>query len=73
MFCSLCQKWKLQLRNRNGSWITVPCTSLRRDSILDHVRSNSHDDAVKAEREAVQARLRGGTVQAFDSVYRGKL
>ena len=68
MFCMLCQTWKRQVRNRNGTWITVPCTSLRRDSILEHVRSNSHHDAVKAEREAVQARLRGGIAQAFESV-----
>ena len=69
MLCSLCQKWKRQVRNRNGTWITVPCTSLRRDSILEHVRSNSHNDAVKAESDAVQARLRGGIAQAFDSVH----
>ena len=65
----LCQKCRGKVRNRNGTWTTLPwltvqalasCSSLRRDSILEHVRSNSHGDAVKAEREALQARLRGG-------------
>ena len=68
MFCGLCQKWRGKDRNRNGTWITLPCSSLRRDSILEHVRSNSHGDAVKAEREALQARLRGGITQAFESI-----
>lgn len=60
MFCGLCQKWRGKIGNRSGTWITVPCSSLRRDSILKHVRSNSHGDAVKAEQEALRARLRGG-------------
>lgn len=38
MFCSVCQKWVRQICNRNGTWITVPCVSLQRDSILNVAR-----------------------------------
>ena len=65
MFCSVFQKWKTRLTSRNGTWITV---SIRKDSILDHARSKSHSVAVLAEQEYVQARLRGGIAQSFDSV-----
>lgn len=68
MFCSLCQKWNKVACNRTGVWITKPCTSLRRDSILDHSRSKGHNDAIRAEKDAVQAKLRGGIVQAFTNV-----
>ena len=68
MFCGLCQKWREKVRNGNGTWITLPCLSLRRDSILKRVRSNSHGDAVKAKWEALQARLRGDITEAFESV-----
>ena len=68
MFCTLCWKWKKQTRSRNGVWVSLPCTTLQRDSILEHVRSGTHEDAVKAEREFVHACLRGGIAQSIDKV-----
>ena len=56
------------LPGRGNVCITTPCVVLRRDSIVDHVRSKSHNAAVVAEQEAVQAKLRGGIVQAFEQV-----
>ena len=68
MYCSLCKKWKRHLPGHSNVWTTTPCVVLRRDSILDHVRSKSHCAAATAEQEAVQTRLTGGIAQAFEQV-----
>ena len=68
MFCSLCRKWKRHLPNRSNVWISTPCTVLRRDSILDHIRSKSHNVAAASEQEAMQVKLKGGIAQAFEEV-----
>ena len=52
MKCSLCEKHGKSPRNGKGSWMTVPCYTLRNGKIKKHTISSMHKAAQIAQAES---------------------
>ena len=71
MWCSLC-------RNNNcrpklaplgkAAWIEVPCKTITRQSLRDHIESNCHKEAMRLESTRILVEKQGGIAQCFDAV-----
>ena len=67
LLCNLCQRHQARQRNGSGTWIDVPCTSLRTDVLKRHKRSEMHNESQRRECLRLASERNGGIVQAFSA------
>lgn len=79
MFCGLCRKHSCrphrgpQSHVGKATWVDVPCTSLRLESLVRHQQSDTHIMAVEKERKLALASSFGRTVVGlFEPVISGE-
>ena len=66
LFCELCQRYKVTQRSGAGTWVSTPCTILRKDVIERHNKSNMHKEALDREATRLSVVRHGGIQQAFE-------
>ena len=67
LLCSLCQRHHARPRNGSGTWVDVPCASLRTDVLQRHKRSEMHCEAQQRECARLASERNGGIRQAFSA------
>lgn len=65
LLCGLCQRHKLTQRSGAGTWVSKPCTVLRKDMIDRHSQSAMHKEALEREATRLSVKRHGGIQQAF--------
>ena len=68
VFCTLCIKHNASSRSKTGVWVSKPCSSVRKDKVKKHARSDTHRSSEQLEAMSVTASGDGGIVQAFEHV-----
>ena len=57
-------------RNKTGVWASEPCKQLRKDKVVQHVRSEMHAAAIERERLATASTYDSRIAQAFQNCRR---
>ncbi|XP_077867592.1 uncharacterized protein LOC144356766 [Saccoglossus kowalevskii] len=52
MLCSLCSKHNMIAQSGSSVWNKIPCTSMRKDSVMSHSKSDLHTRVEKLKLEA---------------------
>ena len=65
LLCELCQHHKVTQRSGAGTWVSKPCTVLRKDMIDRHSQSVMHKQAIECEATRLSVARHGGIQQAF--------
>ena len=69
MWCSLCRNNNCRHKRAplgKAAWIEVPCKTITRQSLRDHIESNS--EAMRLESIRILVEKHGGIAQCFDAV-----
>ena len=73
MMCTVCKRHRQRQRNGEYIWSVVPCTSLRKDHVLRHHKSEQHTGASLKDQKRLAAEVNGGIKQAMADMVRIKL